>query len=52
MPKDNKAEQSLTDAQRDACLERIDQDGYVVLPVTLLQSMIGRANDYKVSEEE
>tara|TARA_B100000686_G_scaffold290900_1_gene318569 strand:+ start:352 stop:1215 length:864 start_codon:yes stop_codon:yes gene_type:complete len=58
MTKENKAEQSLTDAQRDACLERIDQDSYVVLPVTIPQSMIDRANDYidaycaKVSEGE
>lgn len=58
MSTDTNAEQSLTDAQRDACLERIDQDSYAVLPVMLPQSMIDRANAYidayceKVDEAE
>ncbi len=58
MTTENNAEQSLTDAQRDACLEGIDRDSYVILPVTLPQSMIDRANAYidaycaQVGEEE
>jgi hypothetical protein len=46
MTTDLNAEQSLSDAARDACLEHIDQDSYVVLPITLPQSMVDRANAY------
>ena len=38
--------QSLTDAQRDQCLADIDRDSYTVLPLTLPQRTIDRANAY------
>ena len=39
-------EHSLTDAQREQCLEGIDQDTYVTLPITLPTSTIECANAY------
>jgi hypothetical protein len=36
-------EQSLTDQQRDRCLEEIDRDSYTILPVRLPLDMIERA---------
>ena len=36
-------EQSLTDLQRDHCLEEIDRDSYTILPVRLPPDMIERA---------
>ena len=36
-------EQSLTDEQRDRCLEEIDRDSYSILPVRLPPDMIERA---------
>lgn len=39
-------EHSLSNAERDACLKRIDQDSYVVLPITLPARMIDRTNTY------
>ena len=46
MAPDNSTEQSLTDAQRDQCLAAIDQDSFVILPITLPQEMIAAANAY------
>ena len=40
------AELSLTDAQRDACLEALDRDSFCVLPVMLPQHLIDGANSY------
>ena len=40
------AEHSLTDAQRDEILARIEADSYAVLPFTLPQDMIDRAIAY------
>lgn len=39
-------EHSLTDAQREQCLEGIDRDTYVTLPITLPTSTIECANAY------
>jgi hypothetical protein len=39
-------EHSLTDAQREQCLEVIDRDSYVTLPITLPTSTIECANAY------
>eukprot|EP01047_Picozoa_sp_COSAG01_P014330 COSAG01_NODE_695_length_14201_cov_10.521875_16_plen_222_part_00 len=39
-------ELSLTDAQRDACIEALDRDSFCVLPVTLPQHLIDRASSY------
>ncbi|MGY8824481.1 MAG: hypothetical protein ACKVJG_11205 [Candidatus Latescibacterota bacterium] len=58
MTTEHREEQSLTDAERDVCIGRIEQDTYVVLPVTLPTDMLARANSYidarceKVSEAE
>ena len=43
---DENAAQSLTDLERDACLAGIEQDSYVILPVSLPAAMIDRANAY------
>ena len=43
---DENTAQSLTDLERNACLAGIEQDSYVILPVSLPTAMIDRANAY------
>ena len=39
-------ELSLTDAQRDSCLEALHRDGYFILPCKAPAEMLARANAY------
>ena len=39
-------EPSLTDAQRDSCLEALHRDGYFILPCKASADMLARANAY------
>ena len=45
-PPDPEPEQSLTDTERDRCLEALDRDGYCILPVRLPFSVVERALAY------
>ena len=44
--RDQADQQSLTDAQRDACLEAIDENGFCILPCWLPDDIIARASQY------
>lgn len=46
LPEQCLPEQSLSDTERDGCIEAIDRDGYCVLPLRLPPAMVARATAY------